>query len=105
MGKAPAPGPTPIYKLSIMSMVWSTSTDQPGLAAWLCSLPAPAHLLINWEKSLISQEQLKTSVYYQHSPHTESKTQQLLGKKIIPAETRTDTRRLLSEGRCSVLLW
>jgi len=48
--------------------------------------PAPAHLLISqaWEtrkRSLISQEQLKPSVYYQHSSHTKSKTQQLLGRK------------------------
>jgi len=26
-----------------MSMVWNISTGQLGLAAWLCSLPAPAH--------------------------------------------------------------
>jgi len=25
------------------SMVWNISTRQLGLAAWLCSLPAPAH--------------------------------------------------------------
>jgi len=28
-------------------------------------------------------------VYYQHSSHTKSKTQQLLGRKLTPAETRT----------------
>jgi len=43
----PAPWPTPIYTMSLMSMVWSISTGQRGLAAWLCSLPAPAHLLIS----------------------------------------------------------
>jgi len=31
-----------------MSMVWNISFGQHGLAAWLCSLPAPAHLLISW---------------------------------------------------------
>jgi len=51
--------PTPIYKLSMISVVWNISTGQPGLAAWLCSLPAPAHLLFSqtWEtekRSLIS---------------------------------------------------
>ena len=40
--------PTPIHKLSTMSMVWNISTGQLGLAAWLCSLPAPVHLLISW---------------------------------------------------------
>jgi len=44
----PAPWTTSIYKLGMMSMVWNNSTGQPGLAAWLCSLPAPAHLLISW---------------------------------------------------------
>jgi len=48
----------PIYKLSIMAIVWNNSIGQLGLAAWLCSLPALVHLLISqtWEtekKSLI----------------------------------------------------
>jgi len=32
-------------------MVWNISTGQLGLSAWLCSLPAPAHLLVSqtWE--------------------------------------------------------
>jgi len=42
-----APQPTSIYKVSITSMVRSISINQPGLAAWLCSLPAPAHLLVS----------------------------------------------------------
>jgi len=46
--KIPAPWPTLIYKLRMTSMVWSISMGQLGLAAWLCSLPAPAHLLISW---------------------------------------------------------
>jgi len=35
----------------MMSMVWNISIGQPGLAAQLCSLPVPAHLLISrtWE--------------------------------------------------------
>jgi len=39
------PRPTSIYKLSMTSMVWNSSTGQLGLAVWLCSLPAPAHLI------------------------------------------------------------
>jgi len=55
----PAHKSTPIYKLSLVSMVWNICVGHPGLAAWLCSLPAPAHRLISWiwetgEKSLIS---------------------------------------------------
>jgi len=41
------PQPTPIHKLSMTSMVWYISISQLGPAAWLCSLPAPAHLLIS----------------------------------------------------------
>jgi len=40
------PQPTPIYELSMTSMVWNISIGQLGSAAWLCSLPA--HLLISW---------------------------------------------------------
>ena len=49
--KIPAPQPTPIHKRSITSMVWNISIGQLGLAAWLWSLPAPAHLLLSsvWE--------------------------------------------------------
>jgi len=32
----------------MISMVWNISIGQLGLAAWLCSLPAPAHRLISW---------------------------------------------------------
>jgi len=39
--------PTPIHKLSMTSMVWNISIGQLRLAAWLYSLPAPAHLLIS----------------------------------------------------------
>jgi len=79
----PALRPAPIYILSMMPMVWIISIGQLGLAAWLRSLPAPAHLPISQtletgEKSLISQQQLNTAVYYQYSAHTKSKTQQLL---------------------------
>jgi len=47
----PASRPTPIYLLSTTSMIWNISIGQPGLAAWLCSVPAPAPLLISrsWE--------------------------------------------------------
>jgi len=40
-----SPWPTPTYKLSTPPMVWNISTGQLGLAAWLCSLPAPALLI------------------------------------------------------------
>jgi len=36
-----------VYKLSMMSMIWSISIGHLRLAAWLCSLPALVHLLIN----------------------------------------------------------
>jgi len=41
------PRPTPIYKLSMTSTVWNISISQIGLSVQLCSLPAPAHLLVN----------------------------------------------------------
>jgi len=41
------PQPTPIYKLSMTYMVWNISIGQLGVAAWLCSLPALAHLLLS----------------------------------------------------------
>jgi len=41
----PAPWLTPSHKQSTTSVVWNISIGQLGLAAWLCSLPAPAHLL------------------------------------------------------------
>jgi len=45
------PQPTHIYTPSMMSMVWNISISQPGLAAWLRSLPAPVQLLFSqtWE--------------------------------------------------------
>jgi len=45
------PWRTPIYKLSKTSTVLNISVGQLGLAAWLCSLPAPAPLLSSqtWE--------------------------------------------------------
>jgi len=46
--RVPAPWPTPIYMLSMTSMVWNISFGQLGLDAWLCSLPALVHLLISW---------------------------------------------------------
>jgi len=46
--EVPAPWPTPFYTVSTTSMAWIISTAQLGLAAWLCSFPVPAHLLISW---------------------------------------------------------
>jgi len=45
--KIPAPRPTPIHKLSMMSMVRNISIGQLGLAVWLCSLPDSTYLLIS----------------------------------------------------------
>jgi len=55
----PPTRPIAIHKVSMMSMVWNISIGRLGLAAWLCSLPAPACLLISQtqeigERSLIS---------------------------------------------------
>jgi len=45
---ASSPQPTPIYRMSSMIyMIWNISIGQPGLAACLCSILAPAHLLIS----------------------------------------------------------
>jgi len=46
------PRPTPIYNLSMVSMIWNIPVGQLGLLAWLCSLPAPAHLLISQAQKL-----------------------------------------------------
>jgi len=45
--RVPAPQPTPIYKLSMASMIWNISIVQLGLAVWLCSLPSLVQLLIS----------------------------------------------------------
>jgi len=42
-----APQPTSIYKLSMTPVVQNISIGHLGLAVWLCSLPAPAHLVIS----------------------------------------------------------
>ena len=56
------------------------------LAAWPCSLPAPAHLLISRTrdtgKSPWFLSNNKNHQCYQHSSGTKSKTQQLLGLKL-----------------------
>ena len=41
------PQPTLIHKLGMTSMVLDISIGLLGLATWLYSLPAPAHLLIS----------------------------------------------------------
>ena len=46
--RVPAPGPTPIYKLSRTPVVRNISIGQLGLAAWLCSIPALVHLFVSW---------------------------------------------------------
>ena len=45
--KVPAPWPTLIHKLNMTPMLWKISVGQLGLAVWLCSIPAPTHLLIS----------------------------------------------------------
>ena len=89
------PAPTPTHKLSTTSVMWNISIGQLGLAAWLCSLPAPAHLLVssileNWKKSLISQRQLKTSVLSTFFSYYIQNTATAGGKiNYIAAKTRT----------------
>jgi len=45
--KIPDPQPTLLYILSMPPSLWNISVGQLGLSAWLCPLPAPAHLLIS----------------------------------------------------------
>ena len=82
----PAPSPAPIYKLSMTSGLCSISIGQLALAVWLCSLPAPAQLLIGWiwetEKSPWFLSNNWKNHGYQHSSRTKFKTQQLVGRKI-----------------------
>jgi len=83
--RAPCPRPTPIRKPSMMSTVWSISTGQLGLSAWLCSLPMPAHLLTRWTWETGKSPWFHSSNWkhqcYQHSS-AKPKTQQLPGRKI-----------------------
>ena len=62
------------------------------LSAWLCSLPAPAHLLVSWiweigEIPLFHNNNWKYQCD-QHSSHTESKTQQLLGGTLTLSQPK-----------------
>ena len=88
----PPTQPTLIYKLSMTSMVWTISTGQLGLAVWLCSLPAPAQLVISWiwatGKSPWFHRNNWKHQCYQHSSHTKSKTQQLLEGKLSPSQLK-----------------
>ena len=83
---SPAPRPMPIYKLSVTSMVRNISTGQLGLAAWLCSLPAPAHLLISWTWETGKSPWFLSNNWkhqcYQHSSCTRCKAQKVLGGKL-----------------------
>ena len=100
--RVPGPLPVPIYILSMASMVSSISVGQLGLAAWLCSLPASAHQpnLGNCKKASISQQQLKPSVYYQHSSHTKSKTQEVLGRKLTLSQPKPG-----HSLTCTIIIW
>ena len=88
----PAPQPIPIHKLSTTSMVRDISTGQPGLPAWLCSVPAPAHLLISWtwetEKSPWFHSNAWKLPCYQHFPHTKPRPWQLLRGKLTPSQSK-----------------
>ena len=90
------PQPTPIHKLSMTSMVWYISISQLGPAAWLCSLPAPAHLLISWiwetGKSPWTHGNNWEHQCYQHSPRTESKTEQLLRGQLSLSQPKPGQR-------------
>ena len=84
------PAHQPIYKLSITSMIWNISIDQLGLSAWLCSLPAPAHISWIWEtgKSPWFHSNNWKHQCYQHSSGTKSKTLQLLGGKLALSQLK-----------------
>ena len=88
----PAPWPTPIYKLSMMSMVGNISIGQLGLAAWLCSLPAPAHLLLSWTGETGKSPWFHSNNWkyqcYQCSSRTKSNTQQLLRGKLTISQPK-----------------
>ena len=62
------------------------------LSAWLCSLPAPAHLLISWVwemgKSLWFHSNRWKHQCYQHSSCTKSKTEQLLRRQLTPSRPK-----------------
>ena len=66
----------------------------PAWVSCMAMLPpsscTPAHTpdIGNWKKSLISWQQLKTSLYCQHSSHTKPKTQQLLGRKLTLSQQK-----------------
>jgi len=66
-------------------MVWNISISQLGLAAWLCFLSAPAHLLISWIFETWKGPWFLSNwkhQCYQPSSHTTPKAQQLLGGKL-----------------------
>ena len=75
----------PIHTPSMMSRVWNISTGQLG-SAWLCSLPAPARLLMSWIRETRKSPRFHSNNWkhqcYQHSSCTKSETQQLLGGKL-----------------------
>jgi len=77
---------------SMTFMVWNIPVGQLGLSVWQCSLPAPAHLLINWTWETGKSPWFCSNKWkhqcYQHSSPTKPQTEQLL-RKIIPAKTRT----------------
>jgi len=85
--------PTSIHKLSMPSMVWNISA---GLAAWPCSLPAPACLLISWIWETGRSPWFLGNSWkpqcYQHSSHTKSKTQQLLRGKLTLSQPKPGQR-------------
>jgi len=68
------------------SMLWNISTGQLGLAAWLCSRPAPAHLLISQTRETGKSPWFLSSDWkcqnYQYSSGIKSKTQPLLRQKL-----------------------
>ena len=78
--------------LSMRSTVWNISTGQLKLAAWLCSLSSPEHLLISWvwetRRSPWFHSYSWKHQHYQHSSHTKSKTRKLLGGKLSPSQMK-----------------
>ena len=90
--RIPASWQIPIHNLSATSMVWSISTGQLALVAWLLSLPAPAPLLISWTWETGKSPWFHSNNWkyqcYQCSSHTISKPQHLHGGKLTLSQPK-----------------
>ena len=79
-----------VYGMEYFHCCWKYYST--GWAAWLCSLPAPAHLLSSWIWATGRSPWFLSSNWkhqcYLHSAHTKSKTQQLLGGKLTLSQLK-----------------